>query len=75
MSTKRINHKDVKIGLIVRRGGTPKTPQGEARKAETFKVTDVDGDPGNGFSRVLLRGHGRAFWVYPVHLVEKWERA
>lgn len=75
MSGQRITYKDVRRGLMVRRGGSPKTPQGKARKAETFKVVEVDGRPGNGYSRAKVEGHGRAFWVYAVHLVEKWEKA
>jgi hypothetical protein len=75
MVTTKITYEDVKKGLIVRRGGNPKTPQGKARKAETFTVTRVYGHPGKGFCEARLEGHGRAFRVYAVHLVEKWERA
>jgi hypothetical protein len=75
MSGARIAYRDIKKGLVMRRGGNPKTPQGAARKAETFTVTDVHGDPSDGYSRAKLEGHGRAFWVYPVHLVDKWEKA
>lgn len=75
MKAKHISFRDVKKGLVVRRSGNPKTPQGMARKAETFTITDVDGVPGRGYSRAKLEGHGMAFWVYPVHLVDKWEKA
>jgi len=75
MSGKRIAYKDVKKGLVVRRGGNPKTPQGRARKAETFEVVEVHGDPGRGYSNAKVHGHGRAFWVHPASLVEKWEKA
>lgn len=75
MSAERIAYKDVKKGLVVRRGGNPKTPQGKARKTETFTATEIQGNPSKGFCRVRLEGHGRAFWVYAVHLVEKWEKA
>jgi hypothetical protein len=75
MSGARIAYKDITKGLVVQRCGNPKTPQGRARKAETFTVTDVHGRPGSGYSRAKLEGHGRAFWVYPVHLVGKWEKA
>ena len=71
----KITCRDVKKGLVVRRGGNPRTPQGMARKAEKFTVVEIYGKPCNGYARAKLEGHGRAFWVYPVHLVEKWERA
>ncbi len=71
----RLSFKDIKKGLVVRRRGTPRTPQGEARKAEKFTVTRVYGNPGKGFCEARLEGHGRAFRVYAIHLVEKWERA
>jgi hypothetical protein len=75
MKNASITYRDVRKGLVVRRGGNPKTPQGEARKAETFTVSEVYGKPGDGYCRAKLEGHGRAFWVYAVHLTEKWERA
>jgi hypothetical protein len=75
VNDKRIALKDVKKGLTVRRGGNPKTPQGKARKAETFTVAEMYGNPGNGFCEARLEGHGRAFRVYAVHLVAKWEKA
>jgi hypothetical protein len=59
MSGEHIGYRDVKKGLMVRRGGSPKTPQGRARKAETFKVTEVYGKPGNGFCKARLEGHSR----------------
>jgi len=75
MSGKRIAYEDIKLGLAVRRGGKPRTPQGRARKAEIFTVTHVYGNPRKGFCKTRLEGHGRAFRVYAVHLVERWERA
>lgn len=75
MKANHISFSDVKKGLVVRRGGNPRTPQGKARRAETFTVTRVYGTPGNGFCEARLEGHGRAFRVYAVHLVEKWEKA
>lgn len=62
----------VKVGLVVRRSGNPRTEIGRLRKAQTFTITEVFKMPGFGFQRALLEGHGQALWVSNF---DKWEEA
>lgn len=65
-------HRRIKVGLVVRRSGRPRTDVGRARKAQTFTITTIYGTFGYGFARALLEGHGQAFWVSDF---DKWEEA
>jgi hypothetical protein len=67
---------EMKTGIIVRRGGTPRTEIGRMRKAQRFSVERIEGDFRRyGCSRALLRAWddcSRAFWI---HDPSKWEVA
>ena len=59
-----IPRKAVRVGLVVRRAGNPRTDVGRARRATTYTVAEIYGDFRKaGFSRALLKGGGQSLWV------------